>query len=251
MPEPLTLAFHGGAGTVTGSKHLLTAGATRVLLDAGLFQGRKALRRLNWDGPGFDVRAVDHVLVTHAHIDHIGYLPRLAKLGLRAPVHCTPAAYALAELMLLDAAKIQEQDARYANKAGFSKHRPARPLYTTADARTALRLRRRLGYDEWMSLDRHGTLQARFVNAGHILGSAFVQLRVRVDGRVIRIVYSGDIGRFEMPLHSDPRGLPACDVLIIESTYGNRRHRRTSVCEQLRRSIRTAVARGEIGRAHV
>ena len=125
MPTPLTLAFHGGAGTVTGSKYLLTVGGTRILVDAGLFQGRKDLRLRNWAGPSFDVRTIDHVLVTHTHIDHIGYLPRLAKLGLRAPVHLTPAADALAELMLLDAAKIQEQDARYANKEGFSKHHPA------------------------------------------------------------------------------------------------------------------------------
>lgn len=240
----VTLTFHGAAGTVTGSKHLLTVGETRVLLDAGLFQGQKELRLLNWEGPAFDVRSIDQVLLTHTHIDHIGYLPRLAKLGLRAPVHCTPAAYPLAELMLLDAAKIQEQDARYANKKGFSKHKPALPLYTTRDAHKALGLRKRRRYDEWVSLDRRGKIRTRFLNAGHILGSSFVEVRVDVDGRDIRIVYSGDIGRFAMPLHPDPEGLPSCDVLIIESTYGNRRHPRVSVLEQVRRPIQDTFAQG-------
>jgi len=244
MSERVTLAFHGAAGTVTGSKHLLAVGDTRLLLDAGMFQGEKELRLLNWRGPAFDVRSIDHVLLSHTHIDHIGYLPRLAKLGLRAPVHCTPAAYALAELMLLDAAKIQEQDARYANRKGFSKHRPALPLYTTGDARKALSLRRRRPYGEWMSLDRRGRVRARFLNAGHILGSAFIEVRVNVDGREIRIVYSGDIGRFETPLHLDPESLPPCDILILESTYGNRRHSRVSVLEQIRRPLQRTFRQG-------
>lgn len=244
MSERVTLAFHGAAGTVTGSKHLLTVGETCVLLDAGMFQGQKELRLLNWEDPAFDVRSIAHVLLTHTHIDHIGYLPRLAKLGLRAPVHCTPAAYALAELMLLDAAKIQEQDARYANKKGFSKHRPALPLYTTGDARKALSLLQRRRYDEWMSVDHRGRIRARFLNAGHILGSSFVEVRVNVGGREIRLVYSGDIGRFEMPLHPDPENLTPCDVLIIESTYGNRRHSRVSVLEQIRRPILKTFSQG-------
>jgi len=244
VPEPVTLAFHGAAGTVTGSKHLLTVGESDILLDAGLFQGLKELRLRNWEGPGFDPRELDHVLVTHSHIDHIGYLPRLAKLGLRAPVHCTPAAYELAELMLLDAAKIQEQDARYANKKGFSKHAPARPLYTARDARKALDLRSRQPYDQWFSLRPGGTIRARFVNAGHILGSSFIEMQITSGGRSIRLVYSGDVGRFEMPLHPDPKPLPACDVLIIESTYGNRRHRRTSVLEQIRRPFKQSLAAG-------
>jgi metallo-beta-lactamase family protein len=244
VSERVTLAFHGAAGTVTGSKHLLTVGKMRLLLDAGMFQGQKELRLLNWKDPTFDVRSIDHVLLSHTHIDHIGYLPRLAKLGLRAPVHCTAAAYVLAELMLLDAAKIQEQDARYANKKGFSKHTPALPLYTTGDARKALRLRKRHRYDEWVSFDRRGRVRARFLNAGHILGSAFIELRVNVDGREIRIVYSGDIGRFEVPLHPDPQGLPPCDVLVIESTYGDRRHSRISVLEQIRRPIQRTFSQG-------
>lgn len=238
------LAFHGAAGTVTGSKHLLSVDDIRVLLDTGMFQGAKRLRLLNWQDPPFDVRRIDHVLVTHSHIDHIGYLPRLAKLGLRAPVHCTPPAYALAELMLLDAAKIQEQDARYANKKGFTKHKPALPLYTTRDARRALTLRKRRPYDQWLTLDRTRKVRVRFRNAGHILGSSFLEIGIDTGGQELRVVYSGDLGRFEMPLHPDPQGLPPCDVLIIESTYGDRRHSRASVLEQIRRPIQKTFAMG-------
>ena len=126
----MELSFHGGAGTVTGSRHLLTTHAGRILIDAGMFQGLKALRKLNWQDPEFAPESLDHLLLTHAHIDHSGYLPRLVKLGFRGDVHCTEATRDLLGVMLLDAAKIQEEDARYANKKGFSKHAPALPLYT-------------------------------------------------------------------------------------------------------------------------
>jgi len=225
MPEGISLAFHGAARVVTGSKHLLQVGSTRVLLDAGMFQGPKRLRELNWQEPPFAPRSLDHVLVTHSHIDHIGYLPRLARLGLRAPVHCTPAAYELAELMLLDAAHIQEEDARYANKKGYSRHDPALPLYDTKDARRALRLRKKQRYNQWLRLDRKGRLRARFLNAGHILGSSFIELSVPLGEREIRIVYSGDLGRFEMPLHLDPRGLRRSyrleDIVLVATIHDN------------------------------
>jgi metallo-beta-lactamase family protein len=242
--KSLELSFHGAAGTVTGSRHLLSAGGTRVLLDAGLFQGRKALRLRNWDRPGFDPRRIDHVLLSHTHIDHVGFLPRLVRQGLRAPVHCTKAAYALAELMLLDSAKIQEEDARYANKRGFSRHRPALPLYTAEDAHRALELRREVLFNRWLDLGRSGAIRARFLNAGHLLGSAFIELVVRTrSGREIRLVYSGDVGRFDVPLHLDPRPLPRCDVLIVESTYGDRQHSRRPVEDQLGPPMRAALSR--------
>ncbi len=241
--DRLTLAFHGAARTVTGSKHLLTVDKTRVLLDAGLFQGLKKLRLLNWEDPAFDPAAIDHVLLSHTHIDHVGYLPRLVKNGLQAPVHCTPAAFELAELMLLDSAKIQEEDAAYAKKKGYSKHRPPLPLYTTNDAKKALELRRRHAYDEWLTVEE-GKIWARFHNSGHLLGASFIELRVKSRGRDLKIVFSGDIGRFDLPLHLDPQPLTECDVLIMESTYGNRVHEKTSLLEQLHEPLERTLKRG-------
>ena len=238
----LRLSFHGAAGTVTGSKHLVDADDTKILLDAGLFQGLKELRKLNWKGPAFNPRRIDQVLITHSHIDHVGYLPRLVRNGLRAPVHCTAAAHDLIEIMLLDSAKIQEEDARHANRRGYSKHRPARPLYTTRDARRTLDLRRKHSFRRWIQLA--DGIRARFLNSGHLLGAGFVELRVRRGSRERTIVYSGDIGRFDVPLHVDPKPLPPCDALIIESTYGNRKHRAIPLADQIGRALRRTLQQG-------
>ncbi len=242
MSANLILAFYGAAGTVTGSKHLLTYGSARVLIDAGLFQGQKKLRQHNWQESPFAPASIDHVLVTNTHAAHMGALPRLVRMGLTAPVHLTAAAYDLAEPMLLELAKIQEEDARYANKKRFSKHTPALPLYTADDARDALELRRRRPYEEWLELAPG--LRTRYWNAGHILGSAFVEVRAAVDGRELTLVFSGDIGRFDAPLHLDPDPRPPCDVLVLESTYGNRLHTTRPVTEQIARPFRDALARG-------
>jgi metallo-beta-lactamase family protein len=231
------LAFHGAARTVTGSRYLLTVdgpgGASRTLVDAGLFQGLEELRLLNWRPPPFPPRQVDRVLLTHAHIDHSGVLPRLVKEGLRCPIHCTTATYELARLLLVDSAKLHEEDAEYANRKGYSKHRPALPLYTVAAAERALELFEtvELGAD----LDLGDGLRARFHNAGHILGAASISLEIEpAAGRTGgRIVWSGDVGRYDVPLHLDPDPIPACDVLICESTYGDRAHDPTPVEEQL------------------
>ena len=244
MSDSLRLSFHGAAGTVTGSRHLVHAGKTRVLLDAGLFQGLKKLRLKNWQHPGFEPAMIHHMLLSHTHIDHVGYLPRLVKMGLDAPVHCTPAAYELAELMLMDSAKIQQEDARHANRKGYSKHHPAQPLYTVDDVRQTLDLRQVQRYNQWFELEPETGLRARFLNSGHILGSAFIELRVTLAGQETRIVFSGDIGRHEMPLHLDPRPLPACDVLIMESTYGDKTHTRTSVLEQIREPFLATLKQG-------
>jgi metallo-beta-lactamase family protein len=235
----LEIAFHGAAGTVTGSRHLLTAGTTRVLLDAGLFQGLKELRQRNWSHPGFDAASLDHVVLSHTHIDHVGYLPRLAP---RCPVHCTPAAYELTRLMLLDAAKIQEEDAARANRKGYSKHRPALPLFTTEDARAALELRRKERYGAWFGLG--DGVRARFHNAGHILGSAFVELRVSRGGGEVGIVFSGDLGRYGAPLHRDPDPLPEHDLLIVEATYGDRLHSRQPIDEQVTEPVGRTLEEG-------
>ncbi len=240
-----TLAFHGAAGTVTGSKYLLEVGGRRLLIDCGMFQGLKELRLLNWRAPAFDPAAVDHVLLTHVHIDHLGYLPRLVREGYAGPVHCTEPSRELAELMLLDAAKLQEEDAEYANRRGFSKHEPALPLFDEADARRALTLLRGAPYGAW--LDLGSGVRARFHNSGHILGSAMVEVRFPADGREGAILFSGDVGRYDAPLHVDPEARPESDLLVIESTYGDREHERTPIGDQVREPFaRTFERRGTV-----
>ena len=240
----LHLGFHGAAGTVTGSRHLLETDGARILVDAGMFQGPKELRELNWSAPGFEPASIDHVVLTHTHIDHSGYLPRLVKDGFRGPVHCTPATLELARLLLLDAAKLQEEDAAYANKKGFSRHAPALPLFTSDDAEAALGRLSPVDYGAWFDL---GTgVRARFHNAGHLLGSGMVEMRVEQEGRARTILFSGDVGGYGMPLHPDPESPPPCDVLLIESTYGDRQHDHTPLQDQLLAPLRETFERGGV-----
>ncbi len=253
----MRLTFHGAARTVTGSRHLLEAAGKRVLVDCGLFQGLKKLRRLNWQEPGFEPGFLDHLVLTHAHIDHTGYTPRLMQYGFAGPIHCTPATAELVELMLMDSAHIQEEDAAFANKHGFSKHDPAEPLYTSIDALQALKLLAPVDYGRWTQLGPG--LRMRFGNSGHILGAAFVEMRVAhehlekaprdatVHEGETTIIFSGDIGRYAVPLHTDPEPLPDCDVLITESTYGNRRHESESMLDQISEEFaRTIHKRGVV-----
>lgn len=234
----MKLTFHGAARTVTGSRHLLEAGGLRILIDCGLFQGLKKLRRMNWDDPGFEPGFLDHVVLTHAHIDHTGYVPRLMQYGFKGPLHCTPATAELLELMLMDAAHIQEEDAAWANKKGFSKHSPAEPLYTSVDALQSLKLLTPSPCDKWVVLSPE--VRFRLVNSGHILGAAFVEFRVKDAGADLvnpgerTLVFSGDLGRYDVPLHTDPDPLPPCDILVTESTYGDRRHETESVLDQIK-----------------
>lgn len=238
----ISLSFHGGAGTVTGSKYLLDTGQTRVLVDAGLFQGLKKLRLLNWRKPAFDADSIDALLLTHAHIDHGGFLPRLVREGFSAPVYTTPASKDLAQLLLLDAAKIQEEDAKYANKKGFSKHKPALPLYTTDDAVGACELMKPVRFGKWLTVS--DDVQARFLNMGHILGSSMIQVRVHQGSAETTIVFSGDVGRYDVPLHSNPDPIPECDYLVVESTYGDRDHNHEPVEDQIRDGLIRAIERG-------
>lgn len=241
----LHLGFHGAAGTVTGSRHLLIADGTRVLVDAGMFQGLKELRALNWRSPAFRPEAIDHVVLTHTHIDPAGYLPRLVRDGFRGPVHCTPATQELAHLLLLDAARLQEEDAEYANRKGFNRHTPALPLFTTEDAEAALGRLVPAPYGAWIEMG--DGIRARLHNAGHILGSALVEMRVGRNGRARTLVFSGDVGGYDMPLHLDPSPPPACDALVVESTYGDRLHDRTPLQEQLSASqLETLARRGTV-----
>jgi metallo-beta-lactamase family protein len=235
------LGFHGAARTVTGSRYLLENGEQRTLIDCGLFQGFKQLRELNWEDPPFAPESIDRVLLTHAHIDHIGALPRLVRHGYRGPVYCTRATRELARILLADSAKLHEEDARYANRKGFSKHHPALPLYSVKDARAAMKQFEVVRRDQWVDLG--GGAKARFHGAGHILGSTHIE--VRFGGkRSGTLVFSGDIGRYGMPLHLDPQPRPRCEVLVCESTYGDRDHDASiPIEEQFRRPIARAIAR--------
>ena len=241
----MKLTFHGAARTVTGSRHLLEAGGQRVLIDCGMFQGLKKLRKLNWEPPGFEPGFLDHIVLTHAHIDHTGYVPRVMQYGFKGDIHCTPATSELLEVMLMDAAHIQEEDAAFANKKGFSKHHPAEPLYTTMDAMQALKLLKPSKFNRWVNLSSR--LRFRLVNSGHILGAAFAEFRIAEERRdtvnpgEITVVFSGDLGRYDVPLHSDPEPLPDCDVLIVESTYGKRRHEKETVLEQIREDFKRTI----------
>ena len=238
----MQLGFHGGAGTVTGSRFLLESEATRLLIDCGLFQGLKELRLRNWRPNPFDAGGVDATLLTHAHIDHSGYLPRLVLEGFRGPIYGTPGTLDLAEILLPDAAHIQEEDAAYANRKGFSKHHPALPLFTQEDAARALAQMKSRQIDERFKI---GDLSVEFREAGHILGSAFVEIEAnRTDDRPLKLVFSGDLGRFDAPLHPDPAPLPACDMLILESTYGDRTHSELSLEEQLRAPFKETLTNG-------
>jgi metallo-beta-lactamase family protein len=214
-----TLKFLGAARTVTGSKYLLDFGASRLLVDCGLFQGLKELRLRNWDEHPVRAADVESVILTHAHLDHSGYLPRLVAQGFRGRIFCTPGTADLCRLVLPDAARIQEEDARSANRHGYSKHRPALPLFTEADAFRALSQLQPVGYDRVMPVA--DGVQVEFLNAGHLLGSSFIRMTLP-DRR--RILFGGDLGRYNRPVLPDPTPVSETDLLLVESTYGDRVH---------------------------
>ncbi len=214
-----TLTFLGAAQTVTGSKHLVQTGTHQVLVDAGLFQGQKELRLRNWADLPLPARDIDAVVLTHAHLDHVGYLPRLVAQGFRGRVFCTPGTLDLARLVLTDSAHLQEEDAKQANREGFSRHHPALPLYTVADAWRAISQLQPLGFDRPVQVVPG--VEISFVPMGHLLGSAAVVMTLQ-DGPTI--VFGGDLGRYNRPVLQDPRSIPSTDVLLVESTYGDRIH---------------------------
>jgi len=217
-----TITFLGGADTVTGSRFLVHSNGHGVLIDCGLFQGPRRIRQLNWDDPFTEGALPDQVLLTHAHIDHTGYLPRLVGThGYGGEVRATRATTDLLSVMLPDSGRIQAEDAAYANKKGYSRHDPALPLYTEANAYAALELMNPVSYHEWVDVPGG---RARFSFAGHILGSA----HVTVETDDTRVVFSGDVGRWDIPVLRDPQPPIDADVLLIESTYGGRSHREMS-----------------------
>ncbi len=233
-----SLTFLGAAGTVTGSKHLLDTGSHRVLIDCGLFQGLKELRERNWQDLPVPASSINAVVLTHAHLDHCGYLPRLVAQGFNGRVFCTPGTQELCSLVLPDAAHIQEEDARDANRRGYSKHHPALPLYTSRDADRALSLLQPVGYDRQVPVVPGVELD--FINAGHLLGSAYA--RVQAGGKTI--LFGGDLGRFGRPVLPDPRPVEQADVLLVESTYGDRQHEPDDNGQRIAAIINAAAARG-------
>jgi metallo-beta-lactamase family protein len=239
-----SIRFLGAAGTVTGSRFLVEAAGRRVLVDAGLFQGMKELRLRNWAPFPVEPASLDAVVLSHAHIDHSGGLPILLRAGFTGEVWCTPATADLARVMLPDSAKLQEEEARYANEKGYSKHAPrALPLYGLADAAAALERLRPLGYGTPREIVPG--FQLSFTRAGHILGSASPLLTVPGNGGApIRLLFSGDLGRYEAPILPDPEPPPAADFLVVESTYGDRDHPTDSPARGLELEVLAAVERG-------
>src|ERR1051325_3739243 len=213
-----SLTFLGAAGTVTGSKHLLDLGDHKVLVDCGLFQGLKELRLRNWAALPIDASRIDAVVLTHAHLDHCGYLPRLVAQGFKGRIFCTPGTRELCTLVLPDSAHIQEEDARRANRHGYSKHAPALPLYTSLDAARTLTRLQPVGYERPFPVVPG--LDVEFINAGHLLGSSYA--RLHVGGKTI--LFGGDLGRYGRPVLPDPSPVASADALLVESTYGDRVH---------------------------
>ncbi|MEZ5064693.1 MAG: MBL fold metallo-hydrolase [bacterium] len=216
------LSFLGAAGTVTGSRYLLEHRDHKLLVDCGMFQGLKQLRALNWEEPPFDPEEIDRVLLTHAHLDHSGMLPRLYNQGFRGDVLTTEPSAQLTGIVLADAAKLQEEDAEYANRKGHSRHKPALPLFDSDDAARVMKRFRSVKPDAWHELA--DGLRARWLESGHLLGASSIEIEAKENGATQRIVFSGDVGRYDFPLHPDPETRPECDVLVIESTYGGRHH---------------------------
>jgi metallo-beta-lactamase family protein len=221
-----SIEFWGGVGTVTGSKYLIQTNKARVLVDCGMFQGLKELRERNWQDPPFDPRSINAVLITHAHIDHTGYLPRLVRQGFHGPIYCSRGTADLLKILLPDAGRLQEEEADYRNRHNLTKHQPALPLYTEKDAYASLEFVEPVA-NTGEALEVAPGIRASFRISGHILGSSLVLLEIDhalADGQGRRVLFSGDLGHYDQPIIRDPVPPPACDYLLVESTYGDRLH---------------------------
>jgi len=230
-----TLTFLGAAGTVTGAKFLVATDGARLLLECGMFQGLRELRARNWEAPPVQPGTLAAVLLSHAHIDHCGYLPRLVRDGFEGPIFCSPGTADLLKIMLRDAARLQEEEADFRNRNGATRHRPALPLFTVADAERALRLVKPVAFDQPFSPARN--VDARFRMSGHILGASTVE--VVASGR--RLVYSGDLGRYDVPIMRDPVAVASADTLLVESTYGDRLHPAGDATPVIRQAVQRAA----------
>ena len=237
-----TLQFLGAAGTVTGSKYLLEAGGERLMIDCGLFQGEKELRLRNWSPLPVKAASVNWVVLTHAHLDHTGYLPRLIKDGFRGEIHATAATVDLARLVLPDSGHLQEEDAEYANFKGYSKHKPALPLYTYEEAVKSLEALRPIDESKPLELSTHFAL--KFYRAGHILGARSIEVTVRENSSARKVLFSGDLGRYEQLIIREPAVPDGADYLLVESTYGDRLHPTDDYRARLAQIIESTAAHG-------
>ncbi|MBI3549137.1 MAG: MBL fold metallo-hydrolase [Elusimicrobia bacterium] len=240
----IQLSFHGGAGTVTGSKHRINVNGEEVLIDCGMFQGLKELRERNWTTPPFDVATFKNLVLTHAHLDHTGWLPRMVHLGFKGKIYATAGTRDVAEIILKDSAHLQEEEAEFRNKKGISSHGKALPLYTVEDVEQTMPLFQTVEYGAWTQVSP--SISFRMVDVGHILGSAAVEFKLVDGGRTVRVLASGDVGRYDMPLHPDPEDAPPCDALLLESTYGDRDHVPERPEEQLLRVVKLAIDSGGV-----
>lgn len=216
----VTVKFLGGAGSVTGSKYLIDLGEFEFLVDCGLFQGPRDLRERNWDKFPMPVDEMEAIVITHAHLDHIGYLPRLVKQGFRGPIYCTEPSAELAKILLLDSGKLQEEEAEYAKKKGYSRHEDPQPLYTMEDAEAVFPLLVPQPFETPFQI--HPDITVTYYYAGHILGAAITKINIKGDQQEKKLVFSGDLGRFHDPVLYPPTLIPRADILWIESTYGDR-----------------------------
>ena len=238
------LTFWGATGTTTGSKFILDTGENKILIDCGVFQGKKELRLKNWEKFPVPPKTISKVLLSHAHIDHSGYLPKFCREGFNGMIHSTHSTFDLCKLLLKDSGYIHEEDAKWANKRGYSKHKPAKPLYTVADAEKSLEYFFPVQYGADLFIEND--LRVKFKDAGHILGSGFVDIK-RTKGKQSRkIVFSGDMGRPSKAFLRDPVQIFNVDYLVLESTYGNRLHDNSNPVEDLARVINDSVKRGGV-----
>ena len=238
----MKISFLGATQTVTGSRFLVEDDGIRVLVDCGLFQGPRIWKERNWDEQPVDPKTVDCVILTHAHIDHAGFLPRYYKLGFRGPIYSTPATAELSELMLPDSGHLQEEDAAFANKNRHTRHDPALPLYTEGDAHQVLRQFQSVEFYTPFQLSKN--LSFQFLRAGHILGSGMVEMKSKDPS--IQLLFSGDLGRPVQYITKKPDEVESADYLILESTYGNRKHQSVDVREAIAEVIRKTAARGGV-----
>lgn len=237
----MKLTFLGATDTVTGSKYLVEAKGKRILVDCGMYQGVKHLRERNWKPFPIDPKKIDAVILTHAHVDHTGYLPALMKQGFRGPIYCSSGTKELCHILLPDAGYLQEEDANFANKHKFSKHHPAQPLYTEKDAREVLKQFKSVSLNHFEPIKKNGNgVQFMLTGVGHILGAT----AVHIDDGERRLVFSGDVGRQNDPMLYDPLPIAKADAMVVESTYGDRTHDDLDTEAILEKVITETVGRG-------